>query len=140
MSTMLPGLTRWAGFSTRRWKIHGWLERQALRRRMVGRGSVMDASLRGRLAPTPTLPRRRGREHGRTRYQCDRHPSPRRRGREHGRMHYQCAGTPSPAGGGREHGRTRYEGERSEEHTSELQSRENLVCRLLVEKKTACAT
>src|SRR5690606_21635732 len=38
MSTMLPGLTRWAGFSTRRWKIHGWLERQALRRRMVGRG------------------------------------------------------------------------------------------------------
>src|SRR5690606_41036694 len=27
------------------------------------------------------------------------------------------------------------EGERSEEHTSELQSRENLVCRLLLEKK-----
>src|SRR5436309_4732693 len=27
---------------------------------------------------------------------------------------------------------------RSEEHTSELQSRENLVCRLLVEKKNAC--
>src|SRR5690606_18691388 len=27
-------------------------------------------------------------------------------------------------------------GERSEEHTSELQSRENLVCRLLLEKKT----
>src|SRR5690606_39928911 len=26
-------------------------------------------------------------------------------------------------------------GERSEEHTSELQSRENLVCRLLLEKK-----
>src|SRR5690606_39733877 len=26
---------------------------------------------------------------------------------------------------------------RSEEHTSELQSRENLVCRLLLEKKTA---
>src|SRR5690606_41943759 len=26
--------------------------------------------------------------------------------------------------------------ERSEEHTSELQSRENLVCRLLLEKKT----
>src|SRR5690606_39818567 len=28
-------------------------------------------------------------------------------------------------------------GERSEEHTSELQSRENLVCRLLLEKKNA---
>src|SRR5690606_40547573 len=28
-----------------------------------------------------------------------------------------------------------YVGERSEEHTSELQSRENLVCRLLLEKK-----
>src|SRR5436309_12595887 len=29
----------------------------------------------------------------------------------------------------------RDEGKRSEEHTSELQSRENLVCRLLLEKK-----
>src|SRR5690606_40711874 len=29
---------------------------------------------------------------------------------------------------------------RSEEHTSELQSRENLVCRLLLEKKKAHAT
>src|SRR5690606_41004899 len=28
-------------------------------------------------------------------------------------------------------------GERSEEHTSELQSRENLVCRLLLDKKKA---
>src|SRR5436309_10835285 len=28
--------------------------------------------------------------------------------------------------------------ERSEEHTSELQSRENLVCRLLLEKKKPC--
>src|SRR5690606_41756000 len=27
---------------------------------------------------------------------------------------------------------------RSEEHTSELQSRENLVCRLLLERKTTC--
>src|SRR5436309_6442180 len=27
---------------------------------------------------------------------------------------------------------------RSEEHTSELQSRENLVCRLLLEKKKVC--
>src|SRR5690606_41009375 len=31
--------------------------------------------------------------------------------------------------------RTRAGGQRSEEHTSELQSRENLVCRLLLEKK-----
>src|SRR5690606_40228065 len=31
--------------------------------------------------------------------------------------------------------RDRRAGERSEEHTSELQSRENLVCRLLLEKK-----
>src|SRR5690606_41952283 len=29
-------------------------------------------------------------------------------------------------------------GKRSEEHTSELQSRENLVCRLLLEKKKNC--
>src|SRR5207302_3905177 len=29
---------------------------------------------------------------------------------------------------------------RSEEHTSELQSRENLVCRLLLEKKKTCPT
>src|SRR5690606_40076993 len=34
----------------------------------------------------------------------------------------------------RVHGRTP-ESKRSEEHTSELQSRENLVCRLLLEKK-----
>src|SRR5690606_41731016 len=33
--------------------------------------------------------------------------------------------------------RPRGEGLRSEEHTSELQSRENLVCRLLLEKKKA---
>src|SRR5690606_40994143 len=32
-------------------------------------------------------------------------------------------------------GDIRFAGERSEEHTSELQSRENLVCRLLLEKK-----
>src|SRR5690606_41336226 len=31
---------------------------------------------------------------------------------------------------------SREAGPRSEEHTSELQSRENLVCRLLLEKKT----
>src|SRR5436309_10348895 len=34
----------------------------------------------------------------------------------------------------------RYRFARSEEHTSELQSRENLVCRLLLEKKKKKAT
>src|SRR5690606_41954536 len=38
----------------------------------------------------------------------------------------------TPASSGRLAARTH----RSEEHTSELQSRENLVCRLLLEKKT----
>src|SRR5690606_41467019 len=37
-------------------------------------------------------------------------------------------------GGGRARGEV---GTRSEEHTSELQSRENLVCRLLLEKKNS---
>src|SRR5690606_41878737 len=35
----------------------------------------------------------------------------------------------------REQGVLKHAGFRSEEHTSELQSRENLVCRLLLEKK-----
>src|SRR5690606_39710610 len=39
------------------------------------------------------------------------------------KTHLPVPGLPTPAGG------------RSEEHTSELQSRENLVCRLLLEKK-----
>src|SRR2546430_12705199 len=36
---------------------------------------------------------------------------------------------------GSAHPRSMAEGERSEEHTSELQSQSNLVCRLLLEKK-----
>src|SRR5690606_40756332 len=36
---------------------------------------------------------------------------------------------------GEDHERDVEVGDRSEEHTSELQSRENLVCRLLLEKK-----
>src|SRR5256886_12679838 len=32
-------------------------------------------------------------------------------------------------------GGSQYDGDRSEEHTSELQSQSNLVCRLLLEKK-----
>src|SRR5690606_40332299 len=44
--------------------------------------------------------------------------------RTRGLMHRLYSGNSSPRIGGR-----------SEEHTSELQSRENLVCRLLLEKK-----
>src|SRR5690606_41876073 len=40
-----------------------------------------------------------------------------------------------PSPGTRLRGRRGAPGSRSEEHTSELQSRENLVCRLLLEKK-----
>src|SRR5690606_39649379 len=39
------------------------------------------------------------------------------------------------AGDSRSHGEIMPNGTRSEEHTSELQSRENLVCRLLLEQK-----
>src|SRR5690606_41787450 len=44
-----------------------------------------------------------------------------------------------PAGGFASPARSAAFAERSEEHTSELQSRENLVCRLLLEKKN-CKT
>src|SRR5690554_3239137 len=33
---MLPGRGRWAGFSTSRWKIQGWVDFQAFLRRTVG--------------------------------------------------------------------------------------------------------
>src|SRR5690606_41740998 len=53
----------------------------------------------------------------------------------HRRVSAGCAGSVSR----RRRGAGRFEGRdsagRSEEHTSELQSRENLVCRLLLEKK-----
>src|SRR5690606_40185837 len=42
--------------------------------------------------------------------------------------------TPAASGGAAASGKKK-SGRRSEEHTSELQSRENLVCRLLLEKK-----
>src|SRR2546430_2048334 len=47
-------------------------------------------------------------------------------------------GDPGPAGGRGRHPRAPHE--RSEEHTSELQSQSNLVCRLLLEKKKQHAT
>src|SRR3712207_7075005 len=43
--------------------------------------------------------------------------------------------TISPAPSPRSHRQSCFDGERSEEHTSELQSRQYLVCRLLLEKK-----
>src|SRR5690625_7028735 len=52
------------------------------------------------------------------------------RGRRPGLALGRAAGPPRPAGPG--HGDR---GGRSEEHTSELQSRGHLVCRLLLEKK-----
>src|SRR3712207_7501869 len=42
---------------------------------------------------------------------------------------------PHPVGPGRQPDRLRAAAQRSEEHTSELQSRQYLVCRLLLEKK-----
>src|SRR5690606_39408294 len=70
-------------------------------------------------------------------------PSPRPRGAD-GRHRLQLDGVSGDAGGGAP-GRRLLHGassppraerdRRSEEHTSELQSRENLVCRLLSEKK-----
>src|SRR5207302_10537711 len=59
---------------------------------------------------------------------CLPRPCPPERG---GRRHGLPAGVPAP----RWPSRRRNTGRRSEEHTSELQSRENLVCRLLLEKK-----
>src|SRR3712207_7856482 len=53
------------------------------------------------------------------------------RQREHGRMDHRPADELAGSAGG---GRGRPAG-RSEEHTSELQSRQYLVCRLLLEKK-----
>src|SRR2546426_1587740 len=46
--------------------------------------------------------------------------------------------TVSPEGRGEKRPRPDREGIRSEEHTSELQSPCNLVCRLLLEKKKKC--
>src|SRR5690606_40360011 len=64
--------------------------------------------------------------------QCARVLHPGRRTGGHGGGHRRAVAESSPRGAaGVAPGRLR----RSEEHTSELQSRENLVCRLLLEKK-----
>src|SRR3712207_7865982 len=47
---------------------------------------------------------------------------------------------PDPRGGGRQDHRLPGPRDRSEEHTSELQSRQYLVCRLLLEKKKVVAS
>src|SRR5256885_10090138 len=49
-------------------------------------------------------------------------------------------GIPIPRPRGRPTGKQARHSERSEEHTSELQSPCNLVCRLLLEKKKRCPT
>src|SRR5438445_2859311 len=46
-----------------------------------------------------------------------------------------CSTASRPSRRPRSRPRSRYDGPRSEEHTSELQSRQYLVCRLLLEKK-----
>src|SRR5207247_4335452 len=56
-------------------------------------------------------------------------------GPERGRRAWHCALHRRPAPRLR-HRRQSTEDERSEEHTSELQSRVDLVCRILLEKKT----
>src|SRR5690606_40627018 len=73
-----------------------------------GRRESVPRAPPARSPPRPTRRRARAPE-SRRRIRCARPASPRRRGAA-------CSG-------------------RSEEHTSELQSRENLVCRLLLEKK-----
>src|SRR6266511_3036323 len=89
--------------------------------------SGISASARGRRGggaasppPRPCARSRAGRHGGRT-------------GRSSCAGHHRSPPGISPASGGRPGRPDR--GERSEEHTSELQSRENLVCRLLLEKK-----
>src|SRR3712207_7985568 len=52
-------------------------------------------------------------------------------GRDLDRERRPARAGPAPGGHGRAHGAV----QRSEEHTSELQSRQYLVCRLLLEKK-----
>src|SRR5690606_41457506 len=76
------------------------------------------------------LHRREVRGRARPRVLTARHPLP---GKTLPRPMRRSRGAPAiPGGAGAEAGTS---SDRSEEHTSELQSRENLVCRLLLEKK-----
>src|SRR5690606_39392641 len=75
------------------------------------------------------------------------HPAPHaaslaavRRRREHGRRAPARAHREGARGGRAVREAHRRPRSRSEEHTSELQSRENLVCRLLLEKKKTGTT
>src|SRR2546426_2254958 len=63
----------------------------------------------------------------------DSHPAPARSGRARGSLWPAAVFVSS--GGGQPHHSGDLERNRSEEHTSELQSPCNLVCRLLLEKK-----
>src|SRR3712207_8319876 len=64
----------------------------------------------------------------------------RRAPRPRGRRPWSTRRTPRGGRRGRPSRSARRRGSRSEEHTSELQSRQYLVCRLLLEKKKHFAT
>src|SRR3712207_7013635 len=74
--------------------------------------------------PICSTPARKGRTPWTCRSSCSRHNRCRRRWRPPRRSSARSASRPLPAAAWR-----------SEEHTSELQSRQYLVCRLLLEKK-----
>src|SRR2546426_2170663 len=69
-----------------------------------------------------------------TLFRSDPSPGP---GSERSHVHHPAERIERGLGHGLGHGRVRVNRERSEEHTSELQSPCNLVCRLLLEKKKA---
>src|SRR5690606_39813306 len=83
---------------------------------------------RSTLFPYTTLFRSRGRRRGRSGAGTRRRGAAGRPGRRATAGRRRSAASGPGAAPGRA-------GARSEEHTSELQSRENLVCRLLLEKK-----
>src|SRR5256886_5993936 len=76
------------------------------------------------------LPRRRSRSRAATTRGCARHPARSARGRRRG-----CRSTRRRPRSESATRRSARRCPRSEEHTSELQSQSNLVCRLLLEKK-----
>src|SRR5688572_31817431 len=67
--------------------------------------------------------------HGKISRRNARTPTRARRQRTRRRTSHRLSGT------SKDHGNTAQKAGRSEEHTSELQSQSNLVCRLLLEKK-----